>query len=678
MTIRYCDLLNGNDSNDGSSFLLRKKTLSSASSGLVPGDTVRVMGTPRNYKADGTWSSSNITISAPISAHINTGTSAWTPGGLGGSTSTTSATIVKYGGAITNCAWTSSFTGKLGYAPCSTVDLSAFSSVSFFFTSSVALTNGQLVLDLCSDSLGNTPVQSLSLNAVGANSATLLFPITKVTGALPSNVNSVAFRFASASPTSGTIKFNHIIACSDITGTNGINLNTIVSADDELGYYPIKSIDGTTITLDLYNGYPGSTSFTGIYFINPILKDITNPTEQIISTSASPLSTWLVTGGSTEGLVNFEFGWNSDMTLQNTVTAFDVQYYTGSMVPNADYLYVNKLFGIRTSTIASASYQINRLEFGELASISNYTAQSSTSQSCEFKGDTLHITGTAFLTNPTLSKNTVINNLYVVGTQTVTGINTGNFNFNLINNFKIYSSLLTIGSSTYDGVINNLYVNHGTLTTLNYAVSFVNNNVNCYIKNLTFANVNYIFNLANPGKITVDTTTGTPLIGFVTLQTTVNNANADVFVKNYNGTGLAKGFRNAISINSVSTPVTGSSTKSWELKNNCNFFYYPVTSGNANPDYYRIINKKLAEIPVKAGTNTISMQAYRLYTTSTACIFFNNNFVKAEMSAGANTWETLTLTYVASADEVLNLYVSCQYDTVNAGQLFYISNLSVS
>lgn len=44
MTIYYCDFNGGNDTNNGTSFALRKKTLSSFTA-LSPGDTVRVMGT---------------------------------------------------------------------------------------------------------------------------------------------------------------------------------------------------------------------------------------------------------------------------------------------------------------------------------------------------------------------------------------------------------------------------------------------------------------------------------------------------------------------------------------------------------------------------------------------------------------------------------------------------------
>ena len=43
MVTRYVDLVNGNDSKDGSTFALRKKTLSSAGSGLTAGDEIRVM-----------------------------------------------------------------------------------------------------------------------------------------------------------------------------------------------------------------------------------------------------------------------------------------------------------------------------------------------------------------------------------------------------------------------------------------------------------------------------------------------------------------------------------------------------------------------------------------------------------------------------------------------------------
>ena len=55
MTNIFTDLKNGNDANNGSTFALRKKTLSSAASIAVAGDVIRVMGNPSTNSGTATW-----------------------------------------------------------------------------------------------------------------------------------------------------------------------------------------------------------------------------------------------------------------------------------------------------------------------------------------------------------------------------------------------------------------------------------------------------------------------------------------------------------------------------------------------------------------------------------------------------------------------------------------------
>ena len=80
MTIRYLDLVNGNDANDGSTFALRKKTLNSAT--YNSGDTVRVMASPDptslGQSATFTNGSDTITLASAVTANIDTCENAWT------------------------------------------------------------------------------------------------------------------------------------------------------------------------------------------------------------------------------------------------------------------------------------------------------------------------------------------------------------------------------------------------------------------------------------------------------------------------------------------------------------------------------------------------------------------------------------------------------------------------
>src|SRR3990167_10933626 len=74
MTTYYVDPEGGNDSNDGLSFANRKKTITSATTSIAGGDTVRVIGSPdatdMGQTASWTNKSLTVTLSASTSSNI--------------------------------------------------------------------------------------------------------------------------------------------------------------------------------------------------------------------------------------------------------------------------------------------------------------------------------------------------------------------------------------------------------------------------------------------------------------------------------------------------------------------------------------------------------------------------------------------------------------------------------
>ncbi|MBL0189436.1 MAG: hypothetical protein IPP97_27285 [Candidatus Obscuribacter sp.] len=80
MANKFVDLVGGNDANNGSTFALRKKTLSSAAAVAAAGDVIRVMGKPSTNSGTATWTKGSplVTLSAAINQAIyNDG--AWVP-----------------------------------------------------------------------------------------------------------------------------------------------------------------------------------------------------------------------------------------------------------------------------------------------------------------------------------------------------------------------------------------------------------------------------------------------------------------------------------------------------------------------------------------------------------------------------------------------------------------------
>jgi hypothetical protein len=70
MATKYVDFNGGNDGNNGSSFALRKKTLSSAAAVAAAGDVIRVMGKPSTNSGTATWTKGSPLVIAVTAVSI--------------------------------------------------------------------------------------------------------------------------------------------------------------------------------------------------------------------------------------------------------------------------------------------------------------------------------------------------------------------------------------------------------------------------------------------------------------------------------------------------------------------------------------------------------------------------------------------------------------------------------
>jgi ABC-type hemin transport system substrate-binding protein len=68
MANKFVDLVGGSDANNGSTFALRKKTLSSAAAVAAAGDVIRVMGKPSTSSSTATWTKGSplVTLAAAM------------------------------------------------------------------------------------------------------------------------------------------------------------------------------------------------------------------------------------------------------------------------------------------------------------------------------------------------------------------------------------------------------------------------------------------------------------------------------------------------------------------------------------------------------------------------------------------------------------------------------------
>lgn len=310
-TTWFVDVLNGNDSNTGTSFAQRFLTINKAVTSAAAGDLVHVMQSPNpvDMGQTATWTnlSATVTLTSAVTQVISSCDSAWSA-----STNITCSTnsTRKEG---TNCATFSSnasfTTGKIAFFATGTLNLSSYNQISFWFdyTGSGQLAANTLQFQLCSDTSGNTPVNSITLNrAVNANQWT---PITLDTGsALGSSIQSINVIALSAF-TSKSFRLDNVFAALPSTSAGALTLTSLIgkNTSGEL-WYPIKSISGTTVTLDMHpnntgtaKGYSGTTGSAEIYRRETIKTAATSSQsgtiQQIPSNSGTSASPITISGG---------------------------------------------------------------------------------------------------------------------------------------------------------------------------------------------------------------------------------------------------------------------------------------------------------------------------------------------------------------------------------------------
>jgi len=332
MATKYVDFNGGNDANNGSTFALRKKTLSSAASVSAAGDVVRVMGNPSTNSGTATWTKGSplVTLSAAINQAIyNDG--AWTAAANVTATANTTSPTPKQGTNASKLACAAGFTtGKIAHFATGALNLSAYQQVSFWIQCSTALASGALTLDLCSDAAGNTVVHSFPINV--ALNANLWTAVTiDNAAALNASIQSVRLN-AVSSMASKNVLIDNIFAAKAKGAADCLTLNTLISPDNAT-WYPVQSVNGTTVYVDAQQataataakGYRGATGSSTFYMLQPTVVSIgTGNTvyDQVFSANGASGNPIIISGG-----------WNTtDMSTQDGWTTIDRRNWAASGV----------------------------------------------------------------------------------------------------------------------------------------------------------------------------------------------------------------------------------------------------------------------------------------------------------------------------------------------------------
>jgi len=356
MATYYMDFEGGNNSNNGTSFALRKKDVLPS---LAAGDTVRFMASPDPISlGNATWvHDGNITFGSQLTTDLYKD-GAWTA--AANVTCSVSTTLEKEGANCTSITFGTGFTtGRAAHYATGTLDLSAYDAISFWFRSSLATANASIYqIALCDDTGGVTANATLTLPSIPllANNWTAITIENGSSFANATSIDSVAL-YTTSDPGIPVIHIDNLFATTnvrlDALYSKQSALDPEVSAGEEL-WWPLRSIvvnGGNTTGIFEYegpnsqastasNGYTGANATCITYMLEPI-KVAANATQ-----AASILT--VATSGNSTHPITYSGGWDrGNMTTQTGATWVTPQNSSGRLFPISalDYMCLEN-FGI--------------------------------------------------------------------------------------------------------------------------------------------------------------------------------------------------------------------------------------------------------------------------------------------------------------------------------------------
>lgn len=335
MTTFYLDYVNGNDANDGSSWALAWKTVTSGATAarIAPGDIIRIAKSPDPTSLGQTalWTDLSRAVvlqTGALTANIDLCEIAWT---ASASVTATASTTRKEGTYSCSLAIAAAFTtGLVAFRliDVAGIDFSAYQQVSFWIRSSVAIAAGVLTLDLCSDVAGAVSVNSIAIPAVpGINKWQVVTVDTA--GALGNAIKSISVN-AISDPGTPTILIDNILACKASGSADSLTLSSLISKNSAAqggteGWFGIKSINITAIQLD---NDTDSSSGAGRGY-SGVTETVTTYKRETIKTTVASVAGTLVQSVQDSGTfgndIKFQGGWDTATTIQDGETYFDGQ-----------------------------------------------------------------------------------------------------------------------------------------------------------------------------------------------------------------------------------------------------------------------------------------------------------------------------------------------------------------
>jgi hypothetical protein len=364
--------------------------------GYSTGDTIVLTGDTGNTAANGTW---EITVTDAdtftLDGSVGNGTSAGTrTARLRNNTRVLLASAVTQNIASTGpgrAAWTASAnvtatlntatkqhyqsdniaigtaftTGLAAYWATGTLDLSGYQQVSFWIrqTSGTIGASGGVDLRLCSDALGVTAVNTVSIPTVATSNQWMPVTVDLSTN-LGNSIQSIAL-YVNTDNGAQTFQISNVIACKASSAADSLTLTSLIGKNTTgETFWAIQSINGTRVMLDNAPAtVPTDTFLRGYYGTSETVTTYKRETIRL-----GPFATITVVSqtaqdsGTATSFITFSGGWDrTDMSTQTLETWIDGVNGLGIGIENQrNFTALEKIGFVRWSV----AYRVNSISMG--------------------------------------------------------------------------------------------------------------------------------------------------------------------------------------------------------------------------------------------------------------------------------------------------------------------------
>jgi len=400
-------------------------------------------------------------------------------------------------------------TGKIAYYTLpATLDSSAYQQLSLFINQTAG-TLGGLTISLCSDTIGDTAVDTFTIPSTSVTGIWCPFTINKGS-ALGSSIRSISISRA-ANNGAQTFQFNSIVAVKSPTSVDALSNTSLVTKNNGTeGAYAVGGFggsDGTIVFLDntptannltiTGGAYYGTTETAGLWRYEP-LNPYTLNSAALPSTAATGTSYTIFPANS--GILNapitFSGGWDStNMSTRTGQTWFTNQngfaYGLYNLAPS-NYVTVDRV----NYTRCQIGYFSDASVLGNIVQNCNYTATNnigiSFTSAAQPQLQSCIVTNTAAAGVSLGYASSIVNDPTIINNCTISGSVTNNLAIAFSSsNFPYYNITNSSFNTSSNIGITTGFFSYSTITSnsINYfnAVGLTaNNNIIGTINNLTF------------------------------------------------------------------------------------------------------------------------------------------------------------------------------------------------